>query len=291
MALNTYVVEGGIGKCVAFTAVIPKLSEKSGNPIQIYTPYIDCFAMNPHVGMAFEQSLPITDPRIQKSDNIFFCEPYKSNFALGRQHIIESFCELLGVQYDKTMVPKIYTSQHKKLAEEWRHTRGITGKYMLVQFSGGQTPVGWTPTNQYNSLNPARNYPAFLAQKVVDQLRAKFPDVAIIDCTLANEPGYAGTVKGDVHWAVIHELMKDAQGFISIDSCMNHFSPSAQKRGVVLWGSTRWTQFGYDKNINMHFHMDGVWDESRFDAQDPRNIMIDPERVVQAYEAVIGGRP
>ena len=45
--LNTYVVEGGVGKCASFTALIPKLKEKS--EVQIYTPYIGCFANNPNV--------------------------------------------------------------------------------------------------------------------------------------------------------------------------------------------------------------------------------------------------
>jgi hypothetical protein len=62
--LNTYVIEGGIGKCTAFTALIPKLADKAGEGIQIYTPYIDVFAFNPDVAMAYEQSLPLNDPRI-----------------------------------------------------------------------------------------------------------------------------------------------------------------------------------------------------------------------------------
>ena len=34
--LNTYVIEGGIGKCTAFTAIVPKLKEKSGEGIQLH---------------------------------------------------------------------------------------------------------------------------------------------------------------------------------------------------------------------------------------------------------------
>ena len=281
--LNTYVIEGGIGKCTAFTALIPKLAEKAGEGIQIYTPYIDAFAGNPNVTMAYEQSLPITDPRIMVSDNIFYCEPYKSNFALGRQHLIESYCSLFGVEYDPSMTPKLYTAQHKDRAAEWLKKNGVTGKYMMVQFSGGQTPVGWQPTNQYQSHNPARNYPYFLAQQVVSQLRAMYPNVAIVDATLPNEPGFAGAVKCTEHWAVIHEMLKGAEGFISIDSCLQHFSASARKAGVVLWGSTRWTQFGYSHNTNLHFHMGDKWDESRFDPNDPRNVMVDPSAVIEAY--------
>jgi len=285
--LNTYVVEGGIGKCAAFTALIPKLAQKAGQGIQIYTPYIDCFAFNPEVAMAYEQSLPITDPRIMASDNIYFCEPYKSNFALGKQHLIESYCNLFGVDYDPAMTPKLYTTHLRDRATDWLEKNGVTGKYMMVQFSGGQTPIGWSPNNQYASHSPARNYPHYLAQRVISQLKAEFPNVAIIDCTLPNEPSYAGAIKFSENWAVIHEMLKRAEGFISIDSCMNHFSASAKKTGCVIWGSTRWTQFGYRHNTNLQFHMDEEWNEAKFDSDDPRNVLVDPDRVVEAYKASI----
>jgi hypothetical protein len=52
--MNTYVVEGGVGKCTAFSALIPELKKKS--EVQIYTPYIGCFANNPDVKLVLEQS-------------------------------------------------------------------------------------------------------------------------------------------------------------------------------------------------------------------------------------------
>jgi ADP-heptose:LPS heptosyltransferase len=281
--LNTYVIEGGIGKCTAFTALIPKLAKKAGQGIQIYTPYIDCFAFNPDVSMAYEQTLPLTDPRIMASDNILYCEPYKSNFMFGCQHLIESYCEHFGVEYDPSMTPKLYTSHLKPRADEWLKQNDITGKYMIVQFSGGQTPVGWSANNVYASHNPGRNYPHYLAQRVVSRIKETFPDLTIIDATLPNEPGYDGATKCGEHWAVIHELLKGAEGFISIDSCLNHFSASAETSGVVIWGSTRWTQYGYTRNTNLHFHMSEEWNEAKFDAEDPRNSLIDPSVVVEAY--------
>jgi hypothetical protein len=79
--LNTYVIEGGIGKCTAFTALIPKLAEKAGEGIQIYTPYIDCFAFNPNVAMAFEQSLPLADPRIMASEQHLLLRTLQEQFC------------------------------------------------------------------------------------------------------------------------------------------------------------------------------------------------------------------
>ena len=291
--LNTYVVEGGVGKCTAFTALLPKLKQKS--EVQIYTPYIDCFAGNPDVKLALEQTLPIQDPRIMQSDNIYYCEPYKSNFQFGKQHIIESYCEHHGVEYDKSMRPKLYTEQHKDSVDKWlKEYKFYKGdgtfeqreikKYILVQFSGGQPRAGFDVNNQYQNINPNRNYQPFLAQQVINMLQEEYKDIVIIDCTLPNEPGYQNTIKCDLHWAQIHELLKGAEGFVSIDSCLQHFSASTGTPGVVIWGSTRWTQFGYSHNKNLHFHMGNKWDESKFIDSDPRNNMVEPKIVIDKFK-------
>ena len=279
--LNTYVVEGGVGKCTAFTALLPKLKQKSD--IQIYTPYIDCFAGNPDVKLALEQTLPIQDPRIMQSDNIYYCEPYKSNFQFGKQHIIESYCEHHGVEYDKSMRPKLYTEQHKDSVDKWLKDKEIS-KYILIQFSGGQPKWNYADGAQYQNINPNRNYQPFLAQQVINYLKEEYKDTTIIDCTLPNEPGYLNTIKCDLHWAQIHELLKNAQGFVSIDSCLQHFSASTGTPGVVIWGSTRWTQFGYSHNKNLHFHMGNKWDESKFIDSDPRNNMVEPKIVIDKFK-------
>jgi len=279
--LNTYVVEGGVGKCTAFTALLPELRKKS--EVQIYTPYIDCFAGNPDVKLALEQTLPIQDPRIMQSDNIYYCEPYKSNFQFGKQHIIESYCEHHGVKYSPSMRPKLYTEQHKDSVDKWLKDKEI-GKYILIQFSGGQPRVGFNFSNQYTNINPNRNYQPFLAQQVINYLKEEYKDTIIIDCTLPNEPGYLNTIKCDLHWAQIHELLKNAEGFVSIDSCLQHFSASVEKSGVVIWGSTRWTQFGYSHNKNLHFHMGNRWNESKFIDSDPRNNMVEPKIVIDNFK-------
>jgi len=279
--LNTYVVEGGVGKCTAFTALIPELRKKS--EVQIYTPYIDCFAGNPDVKLALEQTLPIQDPRIMQSDNIYYCEPYKSNFQFGKQHIIESYCEHHGVKYSPSMRPKLYTEQHKESVDKWLKDKEI-GKYILIQFSGGQPKWNYADGAQYQNINPNRNYQPFLAQQVINYLKEEYKDTTIIDCTLPNEPGYLNTIKCDLHWAQIHELLKNAEGFVSIDSCLQHFSASVEKAGVVIWGSTRWTQFGYSHNKNLHFHMGNRWNESKFIDSDPRNNMVEPKIVIDNFK-------
>ena len=275
--LNTYVVEGGVGKCTAFTALIPQLRKKA--EVQIYTPYIDCFANNPDVKLVLEETLPLQDPRIMASDNIFYCEPYKSNFQFGKQHLIESYCNHHGVQYDKSMLPKLYTEQHKESVDKWLKSNEIE-KYIMIQFSGGQPKWNYANNVQYTNINPNRNYQPYLAQQLVNMLREEYKDTTIINCVLPNEPHFMGTIRCDLHWAQIHEMLKGAETFVAIDSCLNHFSPSANKKGVVIWGSTRWTQFGYDQNINLQFHMQDKWDETKFNDSDPRNNMVEPRSII-----------
>jgi len=279
--MNTYIVEGGIGKCVAFSALLPELRKKS--EVQIYTPYIDCFANNPNVKMAYESTIPLQDPRIMASDNIYYCEPYKSNFQFGKQHIIESYCEHHGVKYNSSMRPKLYTDQHKESVDKWLKDNEI-GKYIMIQFSGGQPKWNYGDNVQYQNINPNRNYQPFLAQQVVNMLLEEYKDTTIINCVLPNEPHYRGTIRCDLHFAQIHEMLKGAEGFVSIDSCLQHFSASAEKHGVVIWGSTRWIQFGYSHNKNLHFHMGKKWDESKFIDSDPRNNMVDCKIIVDQYK-------
>ena len=286
--LDTYVVEGGVGKCVAFTSLIPKLRKKS--EVQIYTPYIDCFAGNPDVKMAFESTLPLQDPRIMASDNIYYSEPYKSNFQFGKQHLIESYCELHNVEFDKSMKPKIYTDQHKDSVKEWLNKNEIK-KYILIQFSGGQPKWNYADNVQYQNINPNRNYQPFLAQQVVNMLLEEYKDTTIINCVLPNEPHYQGTIRCDLHWSQIHEMLKGSEGFVSIDSCLNHFSASAEKHGVVIWGSTRWTQFGYSHNKNLQFHMKDDWDETKYVESDPRNVMVEPKLIIDSFKKLDKDKP
>ena len=286
--LNTYFVEGGVGKCTAFTALIPQLRKKS--EVQIYTPYLGCFGGNPDVKMAFEGTIPLAHPDIMASDNLYYSEPYKSNFQFGKQHLIESYCELHGVKFKSSMKPKIYTEQYKEKVAEWLKVNKI-GKYILIQLSGGQPQMGFNPNNQYTSLNPNRNYPNFLAQQVVNMLREEYPDTSIINCVLPNEPHYQGTIRCDLHWTQLHEMLKNAEGFVAIDSCLNHFSASAEKHGVVIWGSTRWTQFGYSHNKNLQFHMKDDWDETKYLESDPRNVMVDPKLILDNFKKIDKTKP
>jgi len=266
--MNTYIIEGGIGKQVAFTAIIDALVKKDKEKIQIHSPYVDIFGGNTNVK--------------------FFCEPYKSNFIKGEIHIIQSYCKLFGVKYEEKMRPKMFTDHYKDPAKK---TAGDSD-FIVVQFSGGQAPAGFNQQNVYVSNDPTRNYHPHLAQKVIDMIRKEHEDLKIINFSLPNEPTYKETERPDtIPFAQWHEILKlpNCKGFISVDSCLNHFARSAGRKGVVIWGGTRWPSFGYkqNKNINYWFR-DGEWDEEKFEPEDPRNINVEPEFVFEQFQKIYG---
>ena len=250
--MNTYIIEGGIGKQVAFTAIIDALVKKDKEKIQVHSPYVDIFGGNTNVKFALDaNSIHLQDKRILDSQNICYCEPYKANFIKCEYHIIQSYCKLFGVKYDEKMRPRMYTDHYKEGAKK------IAGDddFIVVQFSGGQAPAGFNPGNPYNSNDPSRNYHPFLAQKVIDRIKEKYEDLKILNFSLPNEPKYEGTEQPDLMpFAQWHEILKlpNCKGFISVDSCLNHFARSAGRKGVVIWGGTRWPQFGYKQNININ---------------------------------------
>jgi hypothetical protein len=87
-------------------------------------------------------------------------------------------------------------------------------------------------------------------------------------------------------------MLKDAEGFVAIDSCLQHFSPSANKAWSSHLGfSTRWTQFGYSHNKNLQFHMKDKWNETKFIDSDPRNNMVEPKLVIDEYKKLDKKKP
>ena len=187
------------------------------------------------------------------------------------------------------MRPRMYTDHYKEGAKK------IAGDddFIVIQFSGGQAPAGFNAANPYNSNDPTRNYHPHLAQKVIDRIKEKYEDLKILNFSLPNEPKYEGTEQPDLMpFAQWHEILKlpNCKGFISVDSCLNHFARSAGRKGVVIWGGTRWPQFGYKQNININkwWKEWDDWDNESFESQDPRNIMVEPRVIVDNFDKIYG---
>jgi len=280
--MKTYIIEGGVGKHIAFTSLLDKLVDRDGGPVQVFTPYVNVFGNNPNVKMAFDSNtLTLNDPRIQESDDIIFVEPYKSNWVKGNEHVINAYARLLDVTYDpETDKPQMHTDYLKEETDTLLEP--LEGKqFIVIQLTGGQTSVGFDSNKPYTNNNPSRNYPVYLGQTLVNALMRELPGVEILNWSLPNEPQYEGATPVDCSYTVMNEVMKRSQGFVAIDSSLQHIAQAANKTGVVMWGNTSPVEFGYKQNTNLTF-----FGQQSPDKNDPRNIMVDPEDATKAFVEV-----
>lgn len=291
--MNIYIVEGGVGKQVAFTALLPLLAEKDKSKVLIHSPYPDIFLNNSYVEQVFDSTkIQITDHAIlNQADNIIFVEPYKSNFKKGHQHLLESYCELLHLPYSKNLLPQLNTDHLKEEAENTLKALEVPSRFIVLQTSGGQPPINVKPDTRYEEFDRSYLYPRWYhpeyVQNFIEITKEKYPSLDILHFSLPNEPTYHGTKRLDVHYCVCHEILKKAQTFVGIDSSLNHLSASARKSGVVIWGSTKWSQFGYSHNRNVNFFGVDTWDDALMNCKDPRISMVHPYRVFQLMESFL----
>lgn len=239
MKFHTFRVEGGLGKHIAFSALIPELFEKYGK-INIISSYDDIYLNNEKVKNSWGADYFVQNKIELRNEvkELHTHEPYKGDYIFGDIHILKSWCKAYGLDFKKVRKPQIFTSPEiKKQAKEIINS--VDNKFFLTQFSGGQAAIAFNPESQYqfNSLQLTRNYPVQMATILVDKLSKLYQDYTFIDFTLPNEPMVVGTKRLVAPYLVYYELCKYAKEIICIDSSLGHFAAGADKSVYLLWNS------------------------------------------------------
>ncbi len=253
--MNIYLVEGGIGKHVMFSSLISKLGKNE--KIIIVSGYPDIFINHPRVELSVTYDHPgLYDKYIKNSENnILHSEPYYSNYVKGDQHMILSWCRLFGEEYNSTTLPELYTSE--EIDKEAKKFSKENGKFIIVQFSGSQSPMNFdqTPYHTNNRFGQIKDYPRVLAQKLINNIKIRWPHFKILNYALPNEEHFRleNCITIEAPFIFYASLLQYCESFVAIDSSLQHFSGNMflEKKGVVLWGATGPTQLGYSKNINI----------------------------------------
>lgn len=243
--MKIYNITGGIGRQIAFTAVISKIPEK----IYVLSPYPDIFQFNPNVDRVLSPGMPyLWNDYITKYD-IVTPEPYLDNdFIHKKIHLIEAFCRECKVEYEENMLPEI--TLLKSLDDDAEKFLKDHKKFIIVQFTGGQPPFG-EMKEKFNQKGQHRNYPEHLAQKLVNLIHDKYSDLAILNMSLPNEYKLDHTIQIAAPYLFYVALLKRCITFVGIDSSLNHMSACAEKKGIVMWFGTSPVHFGYKQNINL----------------------------------------
>lgn len=248
-------VEGGMGKNVMLTSLMPEL-HKYYDEIYVCSPYFDVFKGCSHVTDAYpitQGSSIYTELVLDDTCDVLWKEPYSNqSFIKKKCHLFEAWAEEYCITLSKSAMDYIpCLDSIDKLPNVKSITtnvlESIGDKYILLQLSGGQSPLtdfskGNVP---YNNINEGikRNYP--YGQELVDLLVKKYPGYKIIHYALPNEPQYNGCQLIQAPFIVYHELAKHAKAIVCIDSSLQHLSVGTNDNMVVIWGETRPEHFGY----------------------------------------------
>tara|TARA_E500000318_G_C3561504_1_gene213668 strand:+ start:1223 stop:2065 length:843 start_codon:yes stop_codon:yes gene_type:complete len=254
---NLYMVEGGVGKHLQFTSLIEGLYNKDKNKLVINSYYPELFNNHPLVADSRDYKNEIIfDAYFQyynKYSNLYFQDPYRSNFLKGQTHIMDEWAKLYNIQLqDKRPNFFINTERETVLIPHIKKLKNI----ILLQFTGGQG----IETKGYDKNNLGRNYK--YGQELIYLLQSKYPEHYLLVFGHDNEkPRYDGETvfKSEEGFSLFKNredfiiLSKYCNFFIAIDSSLQHICSNinVDKKGIVLWGTTDPLRFGYENNINL----------------------------------------
>jgi hypothetical protein len=246
--MNKYIVwhiEGGLGKNVAATALLPSLAKKySDRKIVVVASYPEVFLNHPDVYRVYRVGMTAyfyEDYILGKDTLVFRHEPYfQTGHILKQKHLVENWAELLGVEYKKQL-PQVHMNMvQKNFQFSWKRDKPV----MLLQtngglFSGQQMGYAWT-----------RDMPIELAAWIAEKF---VKDYHIIQLTREGTPVLEGVEV--VNFAMTNmemfALVQASEKRVLIDSSIQHVAAGLNKPSTVLWIGTAPENFGYDMHTNV----------------------------------------
>jgi len=245
---DLYFIPGGIGKCISFSSYLSKIE----NPISICSGWRNLFVDHPKVLGSYELT-SYYDTQKNKYfashfANYIHLDPYFSKYFLyDQRHLSECFQLMCGIS-DPTKKADLFFNK-----EEVSSLLPIVKKidpFVLVQFSGSDESF-----IQQNDLY-TRSVLKEQAQEIINILNF---DLKLNVVNVKSPENKSKDFENicDIDFPLDYKkylcLLSFSRGHISIDSFLQHGSSNKNKtiKGVVLWGSTDHSLFGYEHNINM----------------------------------------
>ena len=235
-------INGGIGKCIAATAVCSAIKKKYNDyDLIVLSGYPEVFLNNPNVkkSLAFQNISYFYQDYIENNSiELFFHDPYMTtDFIKEEKHLIEIWCELFGLTYQGEF-PQIFMTQRE--IESFQKQINVDKPIMLLHTNGGGD------TNRKYSW--ARDLPTSVVAKVVEEFKDKY---AIFHVKREDQLGYPGTFAVTGNFRFIIAVAMLSQKRLVIDSFMQHAFAALKLPSVACWIVNKPKVFGYD----LHTHI------------------------------------
>lgn len=237
-------IEGGLGKNVAATSLIESLQIKyADRKIIIVASYPEIFINHPIVYRVYKvgNTQYFYDDFIKDKDTIVFKhEPYfETNHIMKRKHLIENWCNLLGIEYTNQYPVLNFNLVQQRMANMWKREKPV----LVIQTNGGPLNgsliYSWTRDIPFDvALLIAEKYSkTHHIIQVCKPSSRKLPNVEVLDEQMSSMEMFL--------------LLAIADKRILIDSCLQHAAAALNVESDVFWIGTSPKNFGYVLHNNI----------------------------------------
>lgn len=235
-------INGGIGKCVAATAVCEVIKKHYPNSkLIVISGYADVFLNNPNVDRAYNYggiSYFYEEYIEDKEIKVFAHDPYfDADHIQYKEHLIETWCKIFGLTYNGEQ-PKIYLTNRERT---FFNNKFVSDKpIFLIQPNGGaqnELKYSW-----------ARDIPHKIVQNVINEFRDQYN---VVHIKREDQMKYEGTFEVSEGFRGLSVLVEMSEKRLFIDSFSQHTAAAMGKPSTVCWVVNKPDVFGYEIHDNI----------------------------------------
>lgn len=236
-------ISGGIGKCIAATAVCEAIMKQYPDAkLIVGSAYPDVFIGNPFVYRTFMfggVNYFYSDYVQGKDVKVFSHDPYLETAFINREkHLIEIWCDMYGIKYNGE-TPKVFLTQEEINNYSKKY---LSEKPVLALQTNGGAP------DQQNKYSWARDIPDHVALAVIEEFKK---DYLIAHIRRDDQKNYPNTVSVTDNFRSVATFLMMSQKRLLIDSFAQHTAAAFNLPSTVLWVVNDPKVFGYKIHDNI----------------------------------------
>ena len=235
-------ISGGIGKCIAATAVCSAIKKKfSDRELIVVSGYPEVFLNNPNVKKSYafgNVSYFYQDYVEGKEIEVLVHDPYLTTDAVKEsKHLIEIWCDLYNLPYNNEK-PELFITQRE--LDAYQSQVKVDKPIMIMQTNGGgdvNKPYSW-----------ARDLPSVAVLPIIEEFRNYY---AIAHVRREEQQSYQHTIQltGNLRHVLAVTMLSEKR--LVIDSFLQHALSALNLPAVACWVVNSPKLFGYDLHTDI----------------------------------------
>jgi hypothetical protein len=236
-------INGGLGKCIAATAVCSAIKKKFPNSqLIVVSGYPEVFVNNPNVEktFAFGNISYFYQDYIEGQDVEIFChDPYlTTSYVKQDSHIIKIWCDLFNIPYNGEM-PEFFLT--KRELEAFQRQVQVDKPILMMQTNGG--------ADNNRKYSWARDLPVSVTQAIINEFKSQY---TIFHVRRDDQLAFADTIQitaPSIRQILAISMLSEKR--LVIDSFMQHAMAALNLPSVACWIVNSPKVFGYSMHTDI----------------------------------------